>query len=240
MRSQAVQAPAKSDVGNVNNVALKDVPLRSLFPDEPPKPRPVRALRHRSLVVCIWQAPTAPSCMASSASASSSAARRSPLPCTAAQHGTAPRPSSLRTRLMLTLPRTSQGATKLKVAIVGSGLAGLSTAVELLDQVCALTNPRPCWRCLDAGMRVRAGGVCTPGAACFARQATCGWLGRTSRARAWVLTWVLTWVLAVLQGHEVEIYESRPFIGGKVASYRDKDGNDIEMGLHVFFGAAGD
>ncbi|PSC76062.1 zeta-carotene desaturase [Micractinium conductrix] len=103
VRSQAVQAPAKSDVGNVNNVALKDVPLRSLFPDEPPKPRP--------------------------------------------------------------------GATKLKVAIVGSGLAGLSTAVELLDQ-----------------------------------------------------------------GHEVEIYESRPFIGGKVASYRDKDGNDIEMGLHVFFG----
>lgn len=28
-----------------------------------------------------------------------------------------------------------QGAPKLKVAIVGSGLAGLSTAVELLDQV---------------------------------------------------------------------------------------------------------
>lgn len=28
-----------------------------------------------------------------------------------------------------------QGAPKLKVAIVGGGLAGLSTAVELLDQV---------------------------------------------------------------------------------------------------------
>ncbi|KAL3516252.1 hypothetical protein ACH5RR_023154 [Cinchona calisaya] len=60
---------------------------------------------------------------------------------------------------------------KLKVAIVGSGLAGMSTAVELLDQ-----------------------------------------------------------------GHEVDIYESRSFIGGKVGSFVDKRGNHIEMGLHVFFG----
>lgn len=60
-----------------------------------------------------------------------------------------------------------QGAPKLKVAIVGSGLAGLSTAVELLDQ-----------------------------------------------------------------GYEVDVYESRPFIGGKVASWQ-KDGNHVEMGLHV-------
>ncbi|KMZ72148.1 9,9'-di-cis-zeta-carotene desaturase [Zostera marina] len=60
---------------------------------------------------------------------------------------------------------------KLKVAIIGAGLAGMSTAVELLDQ-----------------------------------------------------------------GHEVDIYESRPFIGGKVASFVDKRGNHIEMGLHVFFG----
>lgn len=57
-----------------------------------------------------------------------------------------------------------QDAPKLRVAIVGSGLAGLSTAVELLDQ-----------------------------------------------------------------GHEVEIFEARPFIGGKVASYRDKNGNHIEV-----------
>lgn len=35
----------------------------------------------------------------------------------------------------------------------------------------------------------------------------------------------------------MDIYESRPFVGGKVASYRDRNGNDIEMGLHVFFGA---
>ena len=64
-----------------------------------------------------------------------------------------------------------QGAPKLKVAIVGGGLAGLSTAVELLDQ-----------------------------------------------------------------GYDVDIYEQRPFIGGKVASYKDRSGNHVEMGLHVFFG----
>lgn len=39
------------------------------------------------------------------------------------------------------------------------------------------------------------------------------------------------------QGYEVDIYEQRPWVGGKVASFKDKDGNDIEMGLHVFFGA---
>lgn len=37
-------------------------------------------------------------------------------------------------------------------------------------------------------------------------------------------------------GHEVELFESRPFIGGKVGSWVDADGNHIEMGLHVFFG----
>lgn len=42
MRSQAVQAPTKSDVRNVNDVGLKDVPLRSLFPEEPAPPRAVR------------------------------------------------------------------------------------------------------------------------------------------------------------------------------------------------------
>lgn len=60
---------------------------------------------------------------------------------------------------------------KLKVAIIGAGLAGMSTAVELLDQ-----------------------------------------------------------------GHEVDIYDMRSFIGGKVGSFVDKKGNHIEMGLHVFFG----
>jgi zeta-carotene desaturase len=59
----------------------------------------------------------------------------------------------------------------MRVAIVGAGLAGLSTAVELADA-----------------------------------------------------------------GHEVEIFESRPFVGGKVGSWIDKDGNHVEMGLHVFFG----
>ncbi|MEM7760051.1 MAG: 9,9'-di-cis-zeta-carotene desaturase [Cyanobacteria bacterium P01_A01_bin.40] len=37
-------------------------------------------------------------------------------------------------------------------------------------------------------------------------------------------------------GAEVEIFESRPFVGGKVGSWLDKDGNHLEMGLHVFFG----
>ncbi|MGK7951350.1 MAG: 9,9'-di-cis-zeta-carotene desaturase [Xenococcaceae cyanobacterium] len=37
-------------------------------------------------------------------------------------------------------------------------------------------------------------------------------------------------------GNEVDIFESRPFVGGKVGSWVDKEGNHIEMGLHVFFG----
>ncbi|NJN88457.1 MAG: 9,9'-di-cis-zeta-carotene desaturase [Leptolyngbyaceae cyanobacterium SL_7_1] len=59
----------------------------------------------------------------------------------------------------------------MRVAIVGAGLAGLTTAVELADA-----------------------------------------------------------------GHEAEIFESRPFVGGKVGSWVDGDGNHLEMGLHVFFG----
>ncbi len=37
-------------------------------------------------------------------------------------------------------------------------------------------------------------------------------------------------------GCEVQIFESRPFVGGKVGSWVDADGNHVEMGLHVFFG----
>jgi len=59
----------------------------------------------------------------------------------------------------------------MRVAIVGAGLAGMATAIELVDA-----------------------------------------------------------------GHSVEIFEARPFVGGKVGSWVDKDGNHIEMGLHVFFG----
>ncbi|GBF82614.1 9,9'-di-cis-zeta-carotene desaturase [Aphanothece sacrum] len=59
----------------------------------------------------------------------------------------------------------------MRVAIVGAGLAGMATAIDLVDAGC-----------------------------------------------------------------EVEIFESRPFIGGKVGSWVDNDGNHIEMGLHVFFG----
>ncbi|CDF33194.1 zeta-carotene desaturase [Chondrus crispus] len=58
-----------------------------------------------------------------------------------------------------------------RVAIVGAGLAGLVTAMELADAGCAVT-----------------------------------------------------------------LYDTRPFAGGKVGSWVDRDGNHIEMGLHVFFG----
>lgn len=37
-------------------------------------------------------------------------------------------------------------------------------------------------------------------------------------------------------GYDVEMFESRRFVGGKVSSWVDNDGNHIEMGLHVFFG----
>ena len=59
---------------------------------------------------------------------------------------------------------------RVRVAIVGAGLAGLSAAVDLVDA-----------------------------------------------------------------GLEVDLYEARPFMGGKVGSWEDPDGNHIEMGLHVFF-----
>ena len=36
-------------------------------------------------------------------------------------------------------------------------------------------------------------------------------------------------------GHAVDLYEARSFMGGKVGSWVDGDGNHIEMGLHVFF-----
>lgn len=37
-------------------------------------------------------------------------------------------------------------------------------------------------------------------------------------------------------GCQVDILEARPFVGGKVGSWVDGDGNHLEMGLHVFFG----
>lgn len=41
----------------------------------------------------------------------------------------------------------------------------------------------------------------------------------------------------LLAGHTVEILEARDLLGGKVSSWRDDDGDWIESGLHVFFGA---
>jgi zeta-carotene desaturase len=50
------------------------------------------------------------------------------------------------------------------------------------------------------------------------------------------LAGMVTAVDLVDAGHDVEIFEARPFVGGKVSSWLDQDGNHIEMGLHVFFG----
>lgn len=38
-------------------------------------------------------------------------------------------------------------------------------------------------------------------------------------------------------GHDVELVELRPFVGGKASSWKDDDGNHIEMGLHAFYGS---
>jgi zeta-carotene desaturase len=49
------------------------------------------------------------------------------------------------------------------------------------------------------------------------------------------LAGLVTAIDLVDAGHEVELFESRPFVGGKAGSWVDPDGNHIEMGLHVFF-----
>ena len=38
-------------------------------------------------------------------------------------------------------------------------------------------------------------------------------------------------------GHEPTVYEARDVLGGKVSAWRDEDGDWIETGLHIFFGA---
>ena len=38
-------------------------------------------------------------------------------------------------------------------------------------------------------------------------------------------------------GHEPTVYEARDVLGGKVSAWKDKDGDWVETGLHIFFGA---
>jgi 15-cis-phytoene desaturase len=38
-------------------------------------------------------------------------------------------------------------------------------------------------------------------------------------------------------GHVPTVYEARKVLGGKVAAWQDADGDWIETGLHIFFGA---
>jgi len=155
-----VAAPTgRATAADVTAVGLKDVPLRSLYPNEPKPPAP--------------------------------------------------------------------GAPKMKVAIIGGGLSGLSTAVELLDQVRSPPASRHRSRPLHSGTcrnpprrrrpRRDRGGTRGPQPAPPAPTPP----PRHTRPP---------------QGHEVEIFEARPFMGGKVGSFVDKDGNHIEIGLHVFFG----
>lgn len=39
-------------------------------------------------------------------------------------------------------------------------------------------------------------------------------------------------------GHEPVVLEARDVLGGKVAAWRDEDGDVYETGLHIFFGFA--
>lgn len=39
-------------------------------------------------------------------------------------------------------------------------------------------------------------------------------------------------------GHEPVVLEARDVLGGKVAAWRDEDGDVYETGLHIFFGCA--
>lgn len=38
-------------------------------------------------------------------------------------------------------------------------------------------------------------------------------------------------------GFDIELFEKRPILGGKVSAWRDDDGDWVETGLHTFFGA---
>ena len=38
-------------------------------------------------------------------------------------------------------------------------------------------------------------------------------------------------------GHQPTVYEARNVLGGKVSAWQDEDGDWIETGLHIFFGA---
>merc|ERR1712232_1298017 len=43
--------------------------------------------------------------------------------------------------------------------------------------------------------------------------------------------------MGVDAGHEPTVYEARDVLGGKVSAWQDEDGDWIETGLHIFFGA---
>lgn len=97
----------------------------------------------------------------------------------------------------------------------------------------ALSRTRGTWRQSVTRMTVLPG--------VFDKTAVSSGAGRSGRGtRIAVVGAGLGGLVAALElveaGCEVDVYESRPFAGGKAGSWKDLKGNHIEMGLHVFFG----
>lgn len=147
VRASVAAAPrtGQATVGTVNDVGLKDVPLRSLYPEEPKPPAPVGktpapACRTQRLMGhAVVQTRSCTQRAARSTCCSIPSPRRPAHVAEAAHAPQCHRTVFHRPFLLVgVVPHAAclQGAPKLKVAIVGGGLAGLSTAVELLDQGC--------------------------------------------------------------------------------------------------------
>ena len=126
------------------------------------------------------------------------------------------------------------------MAIIGAGLVGMSTAIELLDQSheVFLVFRYLFLQCLDQidisiWMRITKHNHIF---AFFQSQKTyfCKLLSLNIHGLViFQLVAVIWWLLWFFQ---FDIYESRPLIWGKVGSFVDRGGNHIEMGLYVFFG----
>lgn len=59
----------------------------------------------------------------------------------------------------------------------------------------------------------------------------------TLHFRKYLLILMLVSLKLADAGHEPTLYEARAMLGGKVAAWQDEDGDYIETGLHIFFGA---
>ena len=151
---------------------------------------------------------------------------------------------------------------KLKVAIIGAGLAGMSTAVELLDQghevwPILFYPSQMLTICLLCFLQISNGLIIPPFHHFFFfwkwriryKISILGYSAKFFQQKSTREYFIFCYFNAFsLWGYslplfyflflyfQVDIYESRSFIGGKVGSFVDRRGNHIEMGLHVFFG----